>query len=1113
MGSCRIKGIFLINRSIMIKRAIFLGLLGLFTFTSVHAQEHEFAIPLEASDGANRDTLYFGIHPDATAGNDAGLDTAAPPPPPSGAFDMVLENESGERFFTDIRDTSVTGKTYVVTYAAESGEGPVTFSWDAATLEGEGTFEINRTVAGTEVLSLDMTDQSSLDLSNTDLDANAGEFSILVTPNYAPTLENPIPDTTVNANSSAFSVDLSAVFDDSQGDTMSFTASSSNSGAVTASVENASLSVESVAEGTATITVSATDSLGKTTQESFTVEVTPGLAVTRSLNDTTIVNGDVIPDINISDNFDDGIAPLSFSASSSDDGVLQASISDGSLSYEATGSGQATVTVTATDDIGATASFDFTVNVNAQLSAANSFNDLELNIGTESDAFHLPDYFEGGIGSYTFAWTSSDSSVATASIADSDLTVTAHDNGTATLNVTVTDERGESFTQSFEVTVVIPTVTVSYPAQLSGSLNSTQTVAVSVGDLPNMDISSFDFGFHFDSSLLSISESDIQLGDGLSGSVNASVTGDDSVLVSYSGDMIEADETLFTMEVTFDSEGQNTEGFEVSRGQLQSPEVPLEPELPRTIAVYSGALRAVGSVPDYSRTDEGPAIEIDPDTIFAAGVPPVEFSSSLTNADPLSVSRENDNFVLTPAAPGTTQVTLTATDDQGATAEQQFMVYIESSNVPPPTTAIHEPVHQLTVDIDGEPSEMFTIRWDLVTDQDGDLVTYTYQLALSDNFGSGQMLLEVSHQDSNHTAFSYSTLDSLFEEEGVNVGDTLTAYHRVNTSDQVDMTTGDVNEVDLVRGRVAHRVAVQFIHNSPQFDSVDVYVHDTAEAEYEELVFREATAFREIARGSNVPIYLLAADGDPSDELIVEADIDTGSAYQVIVNGRNDPQVHVNDGRLSSHSGNTIRASAVHALSTMLSGTDFRLLNNADAGVVGTFGTNMQFGDFSSYMTFDPMQVLFESTDRDRRFRFDLANAGGEALTFVTVPVADSSNNATFTVRAYDAAGASYDPVEITPIDEDEPNRELPEKIVLKGNRPNPFNPVTTIGFSVPEATKVTLKVYNMLGRQMTTLVDRKVSAGKHEVTFDAEEMTSGVYLYRLQTPDQTKTRKMLLMK
>jgi hypothetical protein len=94
-----------------------------------------------------------------------------------------------------------------------------------------------------------------------------------------------------------------------------------------------------------------------------------------------------------------------------------------------------------------------------------------------------------------------------------------------------------------------------------------------------------------------------------------------------------------------------------------------------------------------------------------------------------------------------------------------------------------------------------------------------------------------------------------------------------------------------------------------------------------------------------------------------------------------------------------------------------------------------------------------------------------------------------------------------------EPLEELPQNYALSQNYPNPFNPTTKINYSLPEATKVSLEVYNLLGRKVMELVNGQQSAGYHTTTFDASGLSSGVYLYKLTTPSFTETKKMLLIK
>jgi hypothetical protein len=89
----------------------------------------------------------------------------------------------------------------------------------------------------------------------------------------------------------------------------------------------------------------------------------------------------------------------------------------------------------------------------------------------------------------------------------------------------------------------------------------------------------------------------------------------------------------------------------------------------------------------------------------------------------------------------------------------------------------------------------------------------------------------------------------------------------------------------------------------------------------------------------------------------------------------------------------------------------------------------------------------------------------------------------------------------------------VPAKYVLSQNFPNPFNPTTTISYSVPQKAHVTLKVYNLLGEEVATLFDGERQAGNYKATFDGTNLSTGVYFYRLQADNVSITKKLVLMK
>lgn len=90
---------------------------------------------------------------------------------------------------------------------------------------------------------------------------------------------------------------------------------------------------------------------------------------------------------------------------------------------------------------------------------------------------------------------------------------------------------------------------------------------------------------------------------------------------------------------------------------------------------------------------------------------------------------------------------------------------------------------------------------------------------------------------------------------------------------------------------------------------------------------------------------------------------------------------------------------------------------------------------------------------------------------------------------------------------------ELPENTVLYQNYPNPFNPSTNISFTLKETGLVSLKIYNMLGQELDTVVQQKMRSGFYSIQYDASSLPSGMYIYRLKTKNMTQTQKMILIK
>jgi hypothetical protein len=108
--------------------------------------------------------------------------------------------------------------------------------------------------------------------------------------------------------------------------------------------------------------------------------------------------------------------------------------------------------------------------------------------------------------------------------------------------------------------------------------------------------------------------------------------------------------------------------------------------------------------------------------------------------------------------------------------------------------------------------------------------------------------------------------------------------------------------------------------------------------------------------------------------------------------------------------------------------------------------------------------------------------------------------------------GAGVYKLDIT-VDVDEPNNQIPSEFWLEQNYPNPFNPSTTIQFSIPERSFVKLEVFNSLGEKISTLVSEEMSVGNYKYEWNAENLSSGIYYYKLFANKFSQTKKLILLK
>jgi len=164
-------------------------------------------------------------------------------------------------------------------------------------------------------------------------------------------------------------------------------------------------------------------------------------------------------------------------------------------------------------------------------------------------------------------------------------------------------------------------------------------------------------------------------------------------------------------------------------------------------------------------------------------------------------------------------------------------------------------------------------------------------------------------------------------------------------------------------------------------------------------------------------------------------------------------------------------------------------------------------------------QVVLDRADSSVTFKYlDVGTTGLETQGYVAMQASTTGlwtflNQFGYPVETRPANNTSIKLTYNGPTGVEDRGGELPAKFALHANYPNPFNPATKIRYELPRQVNVTLKVFNLLGQEVSTLVNEVQSVGKYVVEFHGENLSSGVYFYRLQAGDFVQTKKLVLMK
>ena len=183
-------------------------------------------------------------------------------------------------------------------------------------------------------------------------------------------------------------------------------------------------------------------------------------------------------------------------------------------------------------------------------------------------------------------------------------------------------------------------------------------------------------------------------------------------------------------------------------------------------------------------------------------------------------------------------------------------------------------------------------------------------------------------------------------------------------------------------------------------------------------------------------------------------------------------------------------------------------------------GNRLGFSNSTGAVTEIPNSVWFGNTDGMGYVFGSLVEPISIQLTglgenyYVMISIEDSGKSGGTVLEGFLTEGEqeSYN-ITLEPLSVKQLNNKIPDSYQLDQNYPNPFNPATTIRFSIPKLSYVTLKIYDIIGNEIATLVNEERAAGNYEIEFEGSKLSSGVYFYRIQAGSYTQIKKMILLR
>lgn len=324
---------------------------------------------------------------------------------------------------------------------------------------------------------------------------------------------------------------------------------------------------------------------------------------------------------------------------------------------------------------------------------------------------------------------------------------------------------------------------------------------------------------------------------------------------------------------------------------------------------------------------------------------------------------------------------------------------------------------------------------------------------------------------------------------------------------------------------------LQVIHNAadPAAASVDIYLNGNLLLD--NFAFRTATPFIDAPGNTELNIGVAGGNSNSVADTLKNFNVKLlpGGVYVAIANGVLNPSAFAPNPESRSTAFTLFIQGLGQETARINSEVDFYVLHGSTdapavdiiARGVGTLVNDAAYGDLTPYLSVPAANYTLDITPAQNNstivasFTAPLSGlAGGAATVFASgfFTPSNNQNGAGFGVFAALPNGTVVEFSPVTSIERDEFSF-APAKFELNANYPNPFNPSTVISFSIPQKEFVTLKVFNVIGQEVATLVNDELNSGNYKFTFDAKDLTSGIYFYKITAGSFVETRKMNLLK